>query len=119
MLLTANNHTYDTQTVGFFRTQQVIMENGMDHIGTRPTLATPNYLVKDIGGIRFGMICYTYNTRSSIVSLPKGKVAIINGLRDYIVVDTDDVLLVCPRSDEQSIKKYIDDVRFDKGEKYV
>ena len=63
--------------------------------------------------------CYAYDTSKSIVSVPEGKVAVIKGLNDYIVVDTDDVLLVCPRSDEQSIKKYIDDVRFDKGEKYV
>lgn len=62
MLLTANNHSYDTRSVGFFRTQQVISQLGIDHIGTRPTLDTPNYLVKDIGGIRFGMVCYTYNT---------------------------------------------------------
>jgi mannose-1-phosphate guanylyltransferase len=63
--------------------------------------------------------CYAYDTSKSIVSVADGKVAVIKGLSDYIVVDTDDVLLVCPRSDEQSIKKYIDDVRFDKGEKYV
>lgn len=63
--------------------------------------------------------CYTYDTHKSIVSVPDGKVAVIKGLNEYIVVDTEDVLLVCPRSDEQSIKKYIDDVRFDKGEKYV
>ena len=63
--------------------------------------------------------CYTYDTSKSIVSVADGKVAVIKGLNNYIVVDTDDVLLVCPRSDEQSIKKYIDDVRFDKGEKYV
>ena len=63
--------------------------------------------------------CYTYNTRSSIVSLPKGKVAVINGLRDYIVVDTDDVLLICPRAEEQNIKKYIDEVKFNTGDKHI
>ena len=63
--------------------------------------------------------CYTYNTRSSMVSLPKGKVAIINGLRDYIVVDTEDVLLICPRGEEQNIKKYIDEVKFNTGEKHI
>ena len=68
---------------------------------------------------KLGDGCYTYATRSSIISIPEGKVAIINGLRDYIVVDTDDVLMICPRSEEQSIKKYIDDVKFDKGEKYI
>ena len=63
--------------------------------------------------------CYTYNTRSSIVSLPKGKVAVINGLRDYIVVDTDDVLLICPRTEEQNIKKYIDEVKYNTGDKHI
>ena len=63
--------------------------------------------------------CYTYNTRSSIVSLPKGKVAVINGLRDYIVVDTDDVLLICPRAEEQNIKKFIDEVKFNNGDKHI
>ena len=63
--------------------------------------------------------CYTYDTRSSIISLPKGKVAVINGLRDYIVVDTDDVLLICPRAEEQNIKKYIDEVKYNTGDKHV
>ena len=63
--------------------------------------------------------CYTYNTRSSIISLPKDKVAVINGLRDYIVVDTEDVLLICPRAEEQNIKKYIDEVKFNTGEKHI
>lgn len=66
-----------------------------------------------------GKGCYTYNTRSSIISVPKDKIAIVNGLRDYIVVDTDDVLMICPRSEEQSIKKYIDDVKFDRGDEFI
>ncbi len=63
--------------------------------------------------------CYLYDTRSSIVSLPKEKVAVISGLKEYIVVDTDDVLLICPRSDEQNIKKFIDEVKFNNGEKHI
>ena len=68
---------------------------------------------------KLGGSSYTYATRSSVISIPEGKVAVINGLRDYIVVDTDDVLMICPRSEEQSIKKYIDDVKFDKGDKHI
>ncbi|MEG1644689.1 MAG: mannose-1-phosphate guanylyltransferase [Alistipes sp.] len=63
--------------------------------------------------------CYTYDTRNCIVSLPKDKVAVITGLKEYIVVDTDDVLLICPRSEEQSIKKYIDEVKFHKGDNHI
>ena len=63
--------------------------------------------------------CYLYDTRSSIVSLPKDKIAVISGLKEYIVVDTDDVLMICPRSDEQHIKKFIDEVKFNNGEKHI
>jgi mannose-1-phosphate guanylyltransferase len=62
--------------------------------------------------------CYTYDTRNSIISLPKDKVAVIAGLRAYIVVDTPDVLLICPRSEEQNMKKYIDEVKFNQGDKF-
>jgi len=62
MLLTANNHTYDTGHVGFIRTQQVIRDKGLDHIGTRLSAEEKNYIIKDLNGIRIGMICYTYNT---------------------------------------------------------
>lgn len=63
--------------------------------------------------------CRLYDTRNSFVSLPKDKVAVISGLKDYIVVDTDDVLMICPRSEEQHIKQFIDDVKFHDGEKYI
>lgn len=63
--------------------------------------------------------CYTYSTERTFISLPKGKIAVVNGLKDYIVVDTPDALLICPRSEEQSIKNYIDDVRFENGEKFI
>lgn len=62
MLLTANNHSYDTRSKGFFRTQKIVKDRGLDYIGTRYTEEDKNYTVKDINGIKIGMICYTYNT---------------------------------------------------------
>ena len=62
MLLTANNHSYDTRTKGFMRTQQIIADRALDYIGTIPTPETKNYLVKDVNGIQIGMTCYTYET---------------------------------------------------------
>lgn len=63
--------------------------------------------------------CYLYDTRSSIVTLPAGKIAVISGLKEYIVVDTDDVLMICPRAEEQNIKKFIDEVKFHDGDKHI
>jgi mannose-1-phosphate guanylyltransferase len=61
---------------------------------------------------------FAYELKNSIVRLPKGKVAVLQGLKDYIVVDAGDVLLVVRREEEQNIKKYIEDIRDRKGEEY-
>lgn len=64
MLLTANNHCYDTGTKGYHRTQEVLTNAGMDYIGSMPNEEDPGYLIKDINGISIGMICYTYEDNS-------------------------------------------------------
>jgi mannose-1-phosphate guanylyltransferase len=60
-----------------------------------------------------------YDTQNCIVTLSGDKVAVIQGLDNYIVVEDNDVLLICRRSDEQQIREYVDAVRARKGEKYV
>lgn len=62
MLLTANNHTYDTRHVGMMRTLSVLEEKGIASLGTTATAETPKYIVEDINGIKIGLICYTYET---------------------------------------------------------
>lgn len=62
MLLTANNHSYDTGHSGFIRTQEVLNQKGMLYTGSRLSTDTANYIVQDINGIKVGMICYTYET---------------------------------------------------------
>lgn len=74
MLLTANNHTYDTHSVGFHRTQQVIAESGLLHTGTMPDGDVDNYQIIESNGIRIGMICYTYEDSSDPnVVAPNGR----------------------------------------------
>ncbi len=60
MLLTASNHSYDTQQAGFERTIQVVREKGLLNLGTMLSAEEPKYVVQDINGIQIGMICYTY-----------------------------------------------------------
>ncbi len=63
MLLTANNHSYDSRHDGFVRTQEVIADKGLAHIGTRPTTEDKPYQIVNVNGISIGMINYTYDTR--------------------------------------------------------
>ena len=60
-----------------------------------------------------------YDTKGCIVKVPAGKLAVIEGLEDYIVVDSGDVLMICPKSGEQNIKKFIDDVKFKIGDRFI
>lgn len=60
MLLTANNHSYDTSLVGYKRTIEVVREKGLDNLGTMLSDDEPKYTVKEINGINIGMLCYTY-----------------------------------------------------------
>lgn len=91
---------------------------GWSDVGTWGSVYS--YLRKDrYANALSGDSIHVYDTRNSLIAMPKGKVAAISGLKDFIVVDTDDVLMICPRSEEQSIKSFIEDVRFATGEEHV
>lgn len=60
-----------------------------------------------------------YNTTNSIISIPEGKVAVVEGLDGYLVVQKDDVLLISRLNEEQSIRNFVDDVRIKFGEQFV
>lgn len=63
-LLTSNNHCYDTGASGFKRTITKIKESGIDFNGTRESESDPIYTVKDVNGIKLGMINFTYENKS-------------------------------------------------------
>ena len=77
-LLTANNHTFDTNGSGVLRTIDIIEKAGLDYTGTRKTTDDLQYFTKKISDIKFGFACYTYETPTS-----EGRKA-LNGL----LVDT-------------------------------
>lgn len=61
---------------------------------------------------------FSYDNRGNIFNIAPGKIAVIQGLKDFIVVDSEDVLLIVRKEDEQNIKNYLDDVKEATGEKY-
>jgi mannose-1-phosphate guanylyltransferase len=60
-----------------------------------------------------------YNTKNCIVNVPEDKLVVLQGLEGYIVVEEDGTLLVCRKEDEQQIRQFVNDVKVEKGEKYV
>ncbi|MCK7531883.1 MAG: hypothetical protein MZV63_13100 [Marinilabiliales bacterium] len=62
-----------------------------------------------------GSNVFTYNTQNCLINLPDNKLAVIQGLDDFIVVESDNILLICKKQDEQKIKNFVNDVRIEKG----
>lgn len=62
-----------------------------------------------------------YHSKGNIIRLKnKQKAAIIDGLENYIVVDTEKALLICPISNDQLIKEYVLDLKTKlKGDKFM
>lgn len=61
-----------------------------------------------------------YNSTNNIVAVKREeKLVVVSGLNDYIIADTEDVLLIAPRSQEQKIKNYVNDISEKFGDKYL
>ncbi|MDL2257168.1 mannose-1-phosphate guanylyltransferase [Bacteroidales bacterium OttesenSCG-928-I14] len=56
---------------------------------------------------------------NNLVSLPEGKLAVVQGLDDYIVAEADNILLICKKSDEQKIKQFVTDVNMKYDNEYL
>jgi mannose-1-phosphate guanylyltransferase len=60
-----------------------------------------------------------YDSSNCVVNMPKNKLVVLQGLDDYIVVESDNILLVCKKQDEQQIRQFVNDVKLNKGDKFV
>lgn len=78
MLLTANNHSFDTGLDGYLRTLDVVHHAGLESLGTMASAEDPKYTIQEINGIKIGMFCYTYETSDGSGSRPA-----LNGLPMY------------------------------------
>jgi mannose-1-phosphate guanylyltransferase len=59
------------------------------------------------------------DANNCMVHVPNNKLVLLQGLKDYIIVDTKDVLLICKRNMEQEIKDYVAEVKRNKGDKFL
>lgn len=59
------------------------------------------------------------DANNCIVHVPDNKLVLLQGLKDYIVVDTKDVLMICKKEKEQEIKEYVAEVKRNKGDKFL
>ena len=96
----------------------VLSDFGWSDLGTWGSLYS--HLPKDKNGNGMvGKNIMTYNAKNNIVNVPNNKLVVIQGLENYIIAETKDVLLICKKEDEQKIKQFVNDIKLQKGDKYI
>lgn len=107
-----NNHSLDRDVKGFFRTRELLESKGFDLIGTRGDTWKDRYIIKDVEGIKVGIISYSYTMTA------EGGVRGLNGIPiptdvyDLMNTFREDTL----ESDLQNMKEQIEKMRAEGAE---
>ena len=56
---------------------------------------------------------------NNMVHADNKKLVLLQGLEDFVIVDTKDVLMICKKDKEQEIKEYVAEIKRNKGDKYL
>ncbi|MEI7596703.1 MAG: mannose-1-phosphate guanylyltransferase [Bacteroidota bacterium] len=95
-----------------------VSDFGWSDLGTWGSLYENSKLNANNNAV-IGQNVLTYETKGSIINVPKNKLVVIQGLENYIVVESDGILLICQKDEEQQIRQFVNDVMLKKGDKYI
>jgi mannose-1-phosphate guanylyltransferase len=91
---------------------------GWSDVGTWAALYQVSKKDKNENSI-IGKNVMTYDTKNCIINMPKDKLVVLQGLDNYIVVDSDNILMICKKEEEQRVKQFLTDVEVEKGNEYL
>jgi len=66
-----------------------------------------------------GKHVFMYDSSGNIVNVQDDKLVVLQGLKDYIVVQNENIILVCRMDDEQKIKQFVNEVKAEIGEEMM
>jgi mannose-1-phosphate guanylyltransferase len=61
----------------------------------------------------------TYDSSNNLIQIPKEKLVVVQGLDGFIVVENDNILLICKKDEEKRQREIINDIKLKKGEQYM
>ena len=91
---------------------------GWSDLGTWGSLYAHLEMDKNNNGV-IGDNVMLYNSSGNIVNVPKDKLVVLQGLDGYIVAESNNTILICKKDDEQQIKRFVSDVKREKGEDFA
>lgn len=60
-----------------------------------------------------------YDARNNISVLPKNKLAVVEGLENYLIAESENVLLICKKDNEKEMRKFVNDVQDQYGDDFI
>ncbi len=96
----------------------VVSDFGWSDLGTWGSLYS-HLPHDDKGNATIGNTVRSYDCARNVVHAHDGRLMVLQGLEDFIVVSTADALLVCRKQDEQQIKRFVQDLTMESGDKFV
>ena len=63
-----------------------------------------------------GRHVFMYESSGTLVNVQDDMLVVLQGLKDYIVVQNENIILVCRREDEQKIKQFVNDIKAEIGD---
>jgi mannose-1-phosphate guanylyltransferase len=91
---------------------------GWADIGTWDTLY--GFLPKDnSGNVIMNSSVLKYECNNNVVMLPKGKLAVMQGVDDLLVIDSGDVLMICRKGSEGDVRRFLNDAKMKIGDKFA
>ncbi len=91
---------------------------GWSDIGTWKSLFT--HLKKDDNkNALTGKNVMVYNSSDCLVNVPNDKLVVLVGVENFVVVESNNMLLICKMDKEQEIKNIVNEIRVRKGDKFV
>ena len=91
---------------------------GWADIGTWDTLY--GFMPKDnCGNVIMNSSVLKYECNNNVVMLPKGKLAVMQGVDDLLVIDSGDVLMICRKGSEGDVRRFLNDAKMKVGDKFA
>ena len=64
------------------------------------------------GNVLLNSRAFLYDCKDNVIRLPEGRTAVIKGLKDYVVAEEGEILMICPRQDVSAMRRMHTDTKF-------
>ena len=64
------------------------------------------------GNVLLNSRAFLYDCQNNVIRLPNGRTAVIKGLKDYVIAEEGEILMICPREDVAAMRRMHTDTKF-------